>query len=208
MKQNRLDQLADGIFAIVMTLLVFEIQIPEIGGTPTNIKLLLELIKAAPFLLSYIVSFLLLFTYWRGHHYIASVLAENIDNNLTNINAVFFLLVGLVPLSSIFLGLYSTTQIAIIVYGIHIILLSGVLYWMRRYILNASTIHNPEIPPTQLQHGTIRIMLPVFAAGIAIVISFLDTHVSLFLFTAIILFNLSSRSTSWFVRLFPHIFKK
>ena len=42
-----------------------------------------------PLFLSYLLSFSLIFTYWRSHHFIASVLAKNIDTKFTNLNAVF-----------------------------------------------------------------------------------------------------------------------
>ena len=76
MKQARLDQLADGIFAIVMTILVFEIRIPEFPGIVSDRFLLSSLIAALPVFLSYLLSFTLLFTYWRSHHFIASILAK------------------------------------------------------------------------------------------------------------------------------------
>ena len=39
MKPNRLEQLSDGIFAIVMTILVFEIRVPEIASNASNVEL-------------------------------------------------------------------------------------------------------------------------------------------------------------------------
>ena len=68
MNKNRLDALADGIFAIVMTILVFEIKVPLLPYGYTDIALLNSLIKVYPLFLSYLLSFsLLLFTAikWR-----------------------------------------------------------------------------------------------------------------------------------------------
>src|SRR4051812_17999991 len=102
MKQLRLEALADGIFAIVMTILVFEIRVPELLA-PTNQSLLYTLTDLLPVFLSYLLSFSLLFTYWRAHHFTASVYSKNIDITMTNINAIFFFFVALVPFSSHFL---------------------------------------------------------------------------------------------------------
>ena len=67
MKQSRLDQLADSIFAIVMTILVFEIRIPDYAGIVDEQTLIQALITLAPIFLSYLLSFSLLFTYYaRG----------------------------------------------------------------------------------------------------------------------------------------------
>src|SRR3989344_7256968 len=97
MNHTRLDQLSDGIFAIVMTILVFQIELPELWGPVTNLGLWLEVEKLLPLALSYVLSFALLFTYWRAHHFFISIYAKNIDSMLTNINALFFMLISLVP---------------------------------------------------------------------------------------------------------------
>lgn len=76
MKQARLDQLADSIFAIVMTILVFDIRIPNFIGAVNDQTLFQALLNLSPIFLSYLLSFSLLFTYWRSHHFIESVLAK------------------------------------------------------------------------------------------------------------------------------------
>ncbi len=196
MKQTRLDQLADGIFSIVMTLLVLEIRVPVIEGVVSNGSVVHAVVAASPLFLSYLLSFLLLFTYWRGHHHIASVLAKNIDNAFTTLNAFFFLVVGLVPFTTLLLGRYHTTQAAIAMYGVHVIAIGLLLYAMRQYVIASPSIHNVEMTPKEMRHGTMRLLFPVFTAAVAIVVSFWNTEVSLLLFTVGILFNLSRRSTS------------
>lgn len=195
MKQSRLDELSDGIFAIVMTLLVLEIRVPELRGIPDNVDLLFSLIQIIPNFLSYLLSFALLFTYWRAHHYIVSVYAKNIDSKLTNINALFFLLIGLVPFSSQLLGQYSNTQIAVVIFGVHMVLISLCILWMRTYVLSADGIKNPRVTKSESQNGKIRTLLPLFSALIAIVVSFFSIKISLAFYTFAILFNLSHSST-------------
>ncbi len=206
MKQTRLDQLSDGIFAIVMTLLALEIRVPVLAGEIGNASVWYAVISLTPLVLSYSLSFLLLFTYWRGHHSIASVFAQNIDTKLTTINALFFLLVGLVPFSTLLLGKYFFTQTAITLYGLNIISIGLVLYWMRQYIIASPTIRNMEMDATLLQHSTLRILVPVYTSCVAILISFFSIQVSLALFMLVILFNLSGHSTTLLTRLFPKMF--
>ena len=63
MKPARLEALADGIFAIVMTILVFQIK-PPVLMEPTNVTELSVAIQSMiPIFLSYLLSFSLLFTY-------------------------------------------------------------------------------------------------------------------------------------------------
>lgn len=198
MNHARLDQLSDGIFAIVMTILVFEIKVPILWGPVDNMGLWLQIKQLLPLFLSYILSFALLFTYWRAHHFFISVYAKTIDSMLVNINALFFMLISLVPFSASILGQFGSNELAIIIFGIHIILIGMTLYWMRRYVLYSEHIKNPEITKKEIRGSTIRTLVPVVFAIIAIPLSFLSIKISLILFTLAVIFNLSTYSTSLF----------
>jgi uncharacterized membrane protein len=200
MKQSRLDALADGIFAIVMTILVFEIRVPELSDMAGNREIILGIVHALPLFLAYLLSFAVLFTYWRAHHFIASVYAKNIDLKLTNISAIFFFFVALVPFSSHLLGLYSDTQTAIIFFSINTIAIGLSLYEMRLYIKRSETIENEDVTPLEDRHAYTRILFPVFCALVASVLSFWSTTSALTLLTFGVLFNLLPKATTHFYR--------
>lgn len=202
MKKERLEALSDGIFAIVMTLLVVEIKMPELREPVSNYELFKILFDAAPLFLSYVLSFALLFTYWRAHNYLLSVFAKNIDSRLTNYNAVFFLFIALVPFSSYLLGRYSHNQIAVVVIALNTILISLAEILMRNYIINSKNIKNVTFTSRDMRHSTIRIMVPVICAALAMLLSFADITAALVLFTIAILFNLAH----WSTRLIDKIF--
>jgi uncharacterized membrane protein len=195
MKHTRIDQLTDGIFAIVMTVLVFEINIPEWFVPLSNRELWEALQDLGPRLVSYVLSFALLFTYWRAHHFFVSIYAKNVDTMLANINALFFLLIAPVPFSASLVGRFSQNELAIAIFGIHIILIGLTLYWMRNYVLYSEHIKNPEISASEIRRSTVRTLVPVIFALIAIPLSFFSPTYSLALFTLAVLFNLSSTSS-------------
>lgn len=202
MKPGRLDELSDGIFAIVMTILVFEIKVPTFFTDPTNQELWREIVLLLPSFLSYVLSFALLFTYWRAHHFFNSVYAKNIDSRLININAIFFLFVGLVPFTTSLLGRYSNNEISVAIFGANIIFIGLSLYWMRSYVLYSDHIKNPEITPREIRGSTVRTLVPVVFALIAIPLAFWNTEASLALFTLAVIFNLSHTSTRIVERMF------
>jgi uncharacterized membrane protein len=208
MKQHRFEGLADGIFAIVMTILVFEIRVPEYTGMVTDRELLGYIIKIFPLFLSYLLSFSLLFTYWRAHHYITSVLAKNFDNKLSNLNALFFFFVGLVPFSSRLLGTYSYTETAIVVFATNIICIGLALYSMRQHVIKSDEIKNTPFTKIENAHANVRLLLPVVIAIIAIGVSFVHKNIALSFFTIAILFNLSSRSTRYMFSLVNMFYQK
>lgn len=202
MKSSRLEQLADGIFAIVMTILVFDIRIPAQLENLNNKTLWIELAKLEPHFLGYILSFALLFTYWRAHHFFVSVYAKNIDSRLININTLFFMLISLVPFSTSLLSRFPGNELSITIFGVHIILIGLCIYWMRNYVFYSEHIKNPEITHHEIRGSTIRTLAPVFASMVAIYISFFNTTLSLTIFTLIVIFNLSSYSTKLFEKVF------
>ncbi len=195
LKSNRLDALADGIFAIAITILVFEIKLPTYLGDISNIRLWYELENLLPSFLSYVLSFSLLFTYWRAHHFFISVYAKNIDTTLTNINGLFFMFVSLVPFSASILGHYSENELAIAIFGLNIIIIGLTLYYMRHYVFYSPHIKNPEITEHEIFGSTVRILVPVLFSIIAIIVSFYNTELSLTLFTIAVIFNLFPYST-------------
>jgi uncharacterized membrane protein len=114
------------------------------------------------------------------------------------------MLISLVPFSASILGQYSKNEISIILFGVHIILIGLCLYWMKSYVLYSENIKNPEITKREIRGSTIRTLVPVVFAVVAILLSFWNIKFSLLLFTLAVVFNLSSFST----KLFEKILKK
>ncbi len=202
MNQFRLESLSDGIFAIVLTLLTFDLRVPSLGANATETILWNELSRLSPIFLSFILSFALIFTYWRAHHYIVSVYAKNIDVRMTTINAIFFFFIALIPFAARLLGEYSHMKLAIAIYSLNVICISISLLWMRNHVLTSGHIHHIVVKRGERQRGIIRITVPMVCAIAAIWLSFLSTTLSFFLLTFAIVFNLLSRSThfvNWIV---------
>lgn len=197
MKQQRLDGLADGIFSIVMTLLVIELKVPIFkSGHPNDTLLLISVFDMFNLFMSLVLSFALLFTYWRAHHFIASVYAKNLTVGLANINAIFFFFIVLVPFVAHFLGEYPHSQVAVTLYGLTVIAIGLSLFCMRQYIERNPKIETSIITRADRRSGYIRILFPVFSAAIAILLSYWDTTFSMVLFTIAILFNLLPASSN------------
>jgi uncharacterized membrane protein len=207
MKQERLSGLADGIFAIVMTLLALDIKVPHLPEPVTNYSLWLPIVKMSPLFVGYVLSFVLLFIYWRAHHLVVSIYAKNVDYNLTGINALFFLFIALVPFTSSMIGQYSYNQLAIIIYGLNIITIGVTLYWMKYYVIYSNTIENNLLTERDIRNGNIRILFPVYCAFAAMVISFFSTDIALLFFPAAIIFNLIPHSTNLIIKIQDY-FKK
>ena len=202
MYKPRLDQLADGIFAIVMTLLVLQLHIPQLPGTVTNADLLLSLQALVPIFLSYILSFLVLITYWIAHHYMMSLIAQNLTRTLTYLNVPFLMTIALIPFSAYLLGTYFYTQVAIMIYGLNVLLIGFSLLLISHYVIVSPEIStNPAFTVQDFRIGYLRTLIPPIGALIAIVVGFYNPWLSIVLFIFSILVNLIPGSLHFILRL-------
>ncbi len=177
MKHDRLHALTDGIFAIVMTLLVLELKFPVLS-TPTNHALWDYLRHEWTLFLSYFISFAVLFVYWRAHNFIITIMAKNIDINLLNLNGIFLFLVGVVPFTTHMLGVYNDTPLAIIIYAVNVFCIGLTLLIMREYVEKADSIEHIQRTAEQRKGALIRTLTPMICAVVAIPLSFINTNLA------------------------------
>ena len=123
--RDRIITLTDAVLAIVMTLLVLEIVIPELSPSEVAAELPKRLLELWSDIWSYAISFIILGFLWIGHddqyHYI-----KRANKTLLWITIFFLLFIGLIPFSTALIGEYGDHQISVIIYGINIII---VLSW-------------------------------------------------------------------------------
>jgi uncharacterized membrane protein len=69
--QRELDRLiffSDAVFAIVMTLLVLEIRVPDVPPSVAAAEVPTKVLALGPKFFSYVLSFVVIGTYWIAHH--------------------------------------------------------------------------------------------------------------------------------------------
>lgn len=191
---SRLSVLADGIFAIVMTLLVLEIKVPNLGFVSD--EAILQILKnSLPLFLSYVLSFATLFTYWRGYHAVTTDFVKTHNHNFLNLSAAFLFFVALVPFSSHLLGLYSLSPVAVVVFAANIFIIGVLLFAMREYAYRSKEIKNKRINDVEKRHLHMRITIPIIFSFLAMPLAYINTRLALTILTIAILFNLLKRST-------------
>ena len=117
----RLEFLTDGVFAIVMTLLVLEIAVPQLSHSEVSTELPKALFELWPVVFGYVLSFIILGFFWivnhREIHYI-----KRVNRTLLWITIFYLMSVAFIPFSTALLGEYADQQISVIIYGINIII--------------------------------------------------------------------------------------
>lgn len=122
MKVSRIEGLADGIFAIAMTLLVLEL---HIGVDSQDIRG--DVLALWPRMLSLVISFVILGIYWGAHHILMARLKE-VSFVFMWRNIYFLLPISVVPFATSLLGEYPLSHIAQVVYAANLALCGIMLY--------------------------------------------------------------------------------
>ncbi|MBI3313523.1 MAG: DUF1211 domain-containing protein [Candidatus Omnitrophica bacterium] len=134
LSNNRLEALSDGVFAIVLTLLILEIRVPHLEDH-SHAALIVALGSVAPKIFSWLTSFFILMVFWVNHHHILSR-AKKCDYGLFWLNALVLLAVSFIPFPTAFMGEYLRSPVAVTFFSL-VVGLGGffatLLHW---YVVN------------------------------------------------------------------------
>ncbi len=186
---ERLAALSDGIFAVVMTLLVLDLHVPVseaihiaqplwVSGAIQSEQVLWDtLVQLAPRLLTYFMSFLTLGMFWVGQQTQLNQFARS-DRNLTWIQLAFLLAVSLMPFSTALLAEYITYRLALVVYWLNLLLLGVVLFGSWRYAEHSGLMNNET---TLAMRSAIerRIVIVQALYGVGVLLCVINTYVSI-----------------------------
>jgi uncharacterized membrane protein len=182
---ERLKTLADGVFAIVMTLLVLELSVPVFAGKSVNAELSHKLLEMWPEFLIYALSFFILGIFWLIHHSLFSAVTHY-DTTLVWLNITFLMFVSLIPFSTALTGKNGLTTVTAVVYGVNMLLLFNLGWSIWAFITGKRRLVDKDIDPILVKGGNLMglayslIMLP------AIGISFLDPRISFLIYGLIV----------------------
>jgi uncharacterized membrane protein len=124
----RLAALADGVFAIAMTLLVLELVVPVVAAD--NAELTGLLVEMWPEFLMYVLSFLVLGVYWLIHQMIFGAI-ERYDTTLIWLNIVFLMFAAFIPFSTALIVVHGAMAVTAVFYGMNVlaVFLMGWAMW-------------------------------------------------------------------------------
>ncbi|TSA85634.1 DUF1211 domain-containing protein [Deinococcus detaillensis] len=134
---GRLHGLSDGVFAIVMTLLVLELNVPGVARTLSQAaqsaavnQTLLDLIGKVGI---YILTFLVTGLSWLSHNRLF-VYVKSADQRLGFLNVVHLMMVSLLPFTAALLGSYGNVAGGVWPYALNQLLMSLTYLLLLRYV--------------------------------------------------------------------------
>jgi uncharacterized membrane protein len=114
---DRIIFFSDAVFAIVMTLLILDISVPDIPQDSATAELPGRVLDLWPEFFSYALSFVVIGTYWMAHHGTFRYF-RSYDRMLMFLNLLFLLSISFVPFPTALLGEYGEQQFAVVLYAL------------------------------------------------------------------------------------------
>lgn len=129
MGKSRLEAFSDGVIAIIITIMVLELKVPE-GHS------LAALLPLVPVLLSYVLSFVYVGIYWNNHHHLLST-CQRVSGAVlwANLHLLFWL--SLFPFTTAWMGENHFAASPTAVYGM-VLLMAALAYWILQQTLIAA----------------------------------------------------------------------
>ncbi len=117
--KNRLEAFSDGVIAIIITIMVLEMQAPS----GHNLK---DLVDIIPTFVGYVLSFVFVATYWLSHHRLFAII-DKVNSKILWSNLHFMFWLSLIPFATSWASRNNSNKAPVIVYAI-VILMSGLSY--------------------------------------------------------------------------------
>ena len=174
MGRGRLEAFSDGVLAIIITIMVLELKVPN----GDDIEALKPLI---PVFMSYVLSFIYIGIYWNNHHHMMHTVQQVNGKVLwANIHLLFWL--SLVPFATAWMGENHFSKWPMIVYGF-VLFMSGMAY----FILSRSIIqlHGKTSALAIAVGSDNKGKLSVIVYAIAIALAFINPWISLTLYALV-----------------------
>lgn len=181
----RIEAFSDGVFAIDITLLSFQLKAPEFKESYTSQTLFLTMLHQWPAYVAFLLSFSTIFVIWVNHHRLFNVIRRS-DSQFIYLNGLLLLLTSLIPFSASVLSTYIDTSadelataMSMSIFGA----ITGTFYWMWRHATaNYNLLKRPaaDVRVQTVQSGLlVSICCYVLAAGLALLIPLLSILVGL-----------------------------
>jgi uncharacterized membrane protein len=159
MHKGRLEAFSDGVIAIIITIMVLELHVPEGEGWEA-------LGPRLPILLSYVMSFVFVGIYWSNHHHLFQACRAVTGGVLwANLHLLFWL--SLIPVVTAWVGESHFAAAPAAAYGL-VLLLAAIAYYLLVRVLIAA--HGADSPLARAVGSDLkgRISVALYVVGIAL----------------------------------------
>jgi uncharacterized membrane protein len=135
MQKERLAAFSDGVFAIIITIMVLELKVPH-GADWAALAALW------PVFLSYVLSFIYVAIYWNNHHHMLHVV-QRVNGGILWANTHLLFWLSLVPFATGWMGDNAFATLPVAVYGVALLMPGVAYYTLQQVIIRAQGPNSP-----------------------------------------------------------------
>ncbi|MCU0425613.1 MAG: TMEM175 family protein [Candidatus Kapabacteria bacterium] len=182
--KDRLEAFSDGVFSIIITLMVFDIKLPTLETDNTFWQVFL---KVLPQLEAYILSFVTIAIIWINHHNILALI-KHVDMPLLWYNFHLLFWCTLIPFVNNFIGRYPHLSSASASYGLVSMGVGLSFMLLRRYAgIKAQLMHDHA--SEELERKVLRgNITSVLLYALATALGFISPYISYAIFAGIAIY--------------------
>jgi uncharacterized membrane protein len=162
MDKGRLEAFSDGVIAVIITIMVLELKVPQ-GADFAALHPLI------PVFLSYVLSFVFVGIYWVNHHHMLQA-CQKVNGRVLLVNLYLLFWMSLVPVVTGWMGGNLREKIPVASYGV-VLLMTGIAYLIlsRELIRLHGEKSSLALALGRDDKGRVSLMLYIVAIGLAIV---------------------------------------
>ena len=134
MGKDRLAAFSDGVIAIIITIMVLELKLPDDGG-------LGALAAIAPSFVAYVLSFIYLAIYWNNHHHMLHTVSR-VDGLILWANSHLLFWLSLIPATTAWLGRHFLAPVPTAVYGVTLLMPAIAYFLLQKAIIHRQGAHS------------------------------------------------------------------
>jgi uncharacterized membrane protein len=144
---SRMETFSDGVMAIIITIMVLAIQLPDFKGDNTKYELSKYLVDSVPYFVSYAFSFMMIGIFWTNHHHLFHLLRRT-DELLIWLNLIFLFFISLIPLVTTIVSANPFLADSVAFYGAIMLMTTLFMALMRTYTLKKHLAHEAKVRST------------------------------------------------------------
>ena len=148
--KDRMNAFSDGVFAILMTILVLELKVPPIADKESMPELWQGISNILPKLLGWLISFFALSVIWANHYRLCKQF-KVIDHTILWLNTLLLLFASIIPFPTAIIGDYPLNELSILLYGLPMICITTIFPIMRLYAVREGKIFEKSVPDRKLR---------------------------------------------------------
>jgi uncharacterized membrane protein len=177
----RIEAFSDGVFAIVITLLILELKISPPEDRQNWYELLISLSGLAPKFLGFVMSFFFVAVFWFAHHQFFHTIKIS-TRAMVWLNVLFLFFVTFIPFPTAILGENPNNVTAVVLFGATFFAASGVFAFLRWYGWVKHEKTSDDFESKSINQAMRRTFLIPILYLIGICVSFFSTKIAIGLY--------------------------